>query len=262
MLIVEQRVHPQELYIQADNCWRENKNRWVMAFCSWLVMMGIFRRVTLSFLIQGHTHEDIDHQFSGIARKYNQTILWTLRDLLNLIPSAYPTEATRPLGIELPFIFDWKEFFNPFLLSLGGHVGPHVFIFHRNENKEVVMMYKDYHSSLDPLRGGDEGKGIIVLSAVPEGSPTSLLPTPLNAGEKAMVRDLYAMAGFPQEAKDIWDRLLNRAETIPVLPDDYFNFALYTLPDHAPMHAHVPGIPTGFEIVPGGQSRALASEVS
>lgn len=59
-LIVEKRVHPPELFLQSDNCWREGKNRWVLGYCAWLVMMGIFTKVTLSFLLQGHTHEDID----------------------------------------------------------------------------------------------------------------------------------------------------------------------------------------------------------
>ena len=129
MLLLEQHAHPQELFLQADNCWRENKNRWVLAFCSWMVMIGLFRKVTLSFLLQGHTHADVDQLFVGIAKKYTCTILWTLRDMFDVIPAAYPTEATRPAGVELPYMFNWKEYFNPHLMPLEGHTGPHAFVF-------------------------------------------------------------------------------------------------------------------------------------
>ena len=46
---------PKKLHIFADNCWRENKNRYVFAFLDWLVELGVFQEVTLNFLIVGHT---------------------------------------------------------------------------------------------------------------------------------------------------------------------------------------------------------------
>jgi len=75
MLLVEKKTHPPELFLQADNCAKENKNRWMLAFCSWLVMLGIFTKITLSFLLQGHTHEDVDQLFVPIGSKYNRSIL-------------------------------------------------------------------------------------------------------------------------------------------------------------------------------------------
>ena len=48
---------PPVLFLQADNCWRENKNRFVMGYLSWLIKRGIFREIYLSFLPVGHTHE-------------------------------------------------------------------------------------------------------------------------------------------------------------------------------------------------------------
>ena len=46
---------PKKLHIFADNCWRENKNRYVFGFLDWLVELGVFQEVTLNFLIVGHT---------------------------------------------------------------------------------------------------------------------------------------------------------------------------------------------------------------
>ena len=51
---------PPVLRIQAENCGRENKNKYMFAYCASLVALGYFREVRISFLIVGHTHEDID----------------------------------------------------------------------------------------------------------------------------------------------------------------------------------------------------------
>ncbi len=75
-----------------DNCVWENKNKYVMAFCSYLVEVGIFTevhvyitvnyyiiltdvllyalwfKIELGFLMVGHTHEDIDQTFSCVSR--------------------------------------------------------------------------------------------------------------------------------------------------------------------------------------------------
>lgn len=44
------------LHIQVDNCSGQNKNRYFMAFCSFLVLIDWFVSVELSFLITGIVH--------------------------------------------------------------------------------------------------------------------------------------------------------------------------------------------------------------
>lgn len=59
---------PPVLFLQLDNCYKDNKNRYVFAYCAWLIHSDLFEEVQVSFLIVGHTHEDIDQMFSIIAR--------------------------------------------------------------------------------------------------------------------------------------------------------------------------------------------------
>ncbi len=47
------------LYVQLDNC-SSNKNFTVIAGVAVLVALGICRKAKLSYLIVGHTHDDID----------------------------------------------------------------------------------------------------------------------------------------------------------------------------------------------------------
>ena len=56
-------VFPTTLYLQLDNCGRENKNQYVLAVLALLVQLNIFDEITLGFLMKGHTHEDIDALF-------------------------------------------------------------------------------------------------------------------------------------------------------------------------------------------------------
>ena len=77
---------PEVLYLQADNCYRESKNKFMLGFCELLVQLNIFREVHLSFLLVGHTHEDIDAMFSKIANTLRRTDAETMTDLITLMP--------------------------------------------------------------------------------------------------------------------------------------------------------------------------------
>ena len=43
--IVKHKTTQDVLYLQMDNCCRENKNKWVLCFCFLLVKMKIFKKV-------------------------------------------------------------------------------------------------------------------------------------------------------------------------------------------------------------------------
>ena len=47
---------PKKLFLQLDNSAKDNKNPYVMAFCSLLIARRVFKEVTVGFLIIGHTH--------------------------------------------------------------------------------------------------------------------------------------------------------------------------------------------------------------
>jgi hypothetical protein len=49
-----------KLILQVDNCFRENKNHYMLAYLGLLVHYKWFTEIEMHSLIQGHTHEDID----------------------------------------------------------------------------------------------------------------------------------------------------------------------------------------------------------
>jgi hypothetical protein len=44
---------PPVLFLQMDNCWRENKNRTMFGYLCWLVETAVLQRVNAGFLIVG-----------------------------------------------------------------------------------------------------------------------------------------------------------------------------------------------------------------
>jgi hypothetical protein len=58
---------PKTFYFQADNCSRESKNTYQIAYFAWLVERGVFDKVYLSFHPVGHTHNECDQCASRIS---------------------------------------------------------------------------------------------------------------------------------------------------------------------------------------------------
>ena len=58
---------PDTMYLQLDNCIRENKNTYVISFLAWLIERGVFKVIKLSFLPVGHTHFENDQVASRIS---------------------------------------------------------------------------------------------------------------------------------------------------------------------------------------------------
>ena len=81
----QQRTWPSVLYVQLDNTTKDNKNKFVLAVLAEFVSSGVFRKVKLSFLYVGHTHEDIDQIFSVVSRALRNTNVLTIKDFLDML---------------------------------------------------------------------------------------------------------------------------------------------------------------------------------
>ena len=55
--VVKGNKLPRKLYVQLDNCARENKNRYYIGILALLVKLGVVEEVLMSILMVGHTHE-------------------------------------------------------------------------------------------------------------------------------------------------------------------------------------------------------------
>ena len=61
-----------------DNCARENKNKYVMAYLSYLIKCNIFDNIEMNFLPVGHTHIDIDAMFGNFHTLFKNKNVFTI----------------------------------------------------------------------------------------------------------------------------------------------------------------------------------------
>ncbi|XP_071507098.1 uncharacterized protein [Diadema antillarum] len=118
-------ILPPTLYIQLDNCYRENKNRYFIGFMGYLVATHIFDEVQLSFLMVGHTHEDIDQRFSCVSRALKQKSAKTVPELLQVIEESMMNHVVK--ASRMRRVFDIKSWIEPFLTTISQHSAQHAF---------------------------------------------------------------------------------------------------------------------------------------
>lgn len=181
--VSKQEPLPPTLYVQLDNCYRENKNVYILSFLEWMVQLGIFKKIRLSFMVVGHTHCDIDQLHSVWIKWLNNHSCDTPGDL-----SLHMTEIFQkktPTCQFVPVVYDFKEWFIHHIQPTGGHSEPHCFKIAKDSNEKVCLWYK-FFSTDKKWKGGNEQ----VLRNKLIDSPLPLSPVKIEA---AVLDDLASL---------------------------------------------------------------------
>jgi len=86
---------PPTLYLHMDNCWRENKNKYMLAISHLLVHTGVFKKVKMCFLPVGHTHNIVDQMFSRFSEAIKFATILTVPELHRVCRQAYSARACK-----------------------------------------------------------------------------------------------------------------------------------------------------------------------
>ena len=81
-------VFPDEFFVQIDGA-SDNRAVVMFCFCELLVRYGLFDRVRMSFLIVGHTHNDVDQTFAAITFQLRKAVVKSIHDLVIEYKRAY-----------------------------------------------------------------------------------------------------------------------------------------------------------------------------
>jgi hypothetical protein len=103
---------PKRLYLQLDNSTKDNKNRFIMAFYSLLTTTGIFKEVTVGYLVVGHTHEDIDAYFSYLSKLLKQKNTYVIADLMKAFMDSQKSTVFIPELVQE--VVDFKSYVRDF----------------------------------------------------------------------------------------------------------------------------------------------------
>ena len=198
---------PSTCYAQFDSAG-DNKNQWMLAFFGYLVKEGKFREVFANMLIVGHTHEDVDAEFSiGSRYIYKETVnIKTPQHFWQTLKEAY---ANRSAVFEmLEAVLDWSWWFGDKSAKVGSEANaracissikgigterksgmkrsPHSFWIHMHEGR-VVMHYKEY--ATDPVWLPARKENGVLVESLDEDTGAQIIETD-PAGIDLFFKDL------------------------------------------------------------------------
>ena len=172
---------PPQLFIQVDNCVKDGKNKTLYAFAAHLVYWNWFKEVQFISLIQGHTHDLIDAEFSKWSLGERKRPIKSLPKLNYFLESSYKKNNCSYSVIRR--LYDWTSYFNNVLVDISQFTSYRLFKIFRNDSNNILMMVKknvlDQNWSGFSLSNSSEQYGITLCTSYLQIPPPLLSPNPL-----------------------------------------------------------------------------------
>ena len=196
---------PPILNVEMDNAIGDNKNRYVYAFWSLLVVKWIFRKMYVNFMIVEHIHDDIDALFGRWSMLLKKVIFCTIPTLMN---SFMDVESIPTIPHLIEEVQNFKSFIDGEILdkdeALVGHTKPQQVKFYVNATGCPIMKYKLFCTDIEWL--GEEGAGIKIWKEDAEGHSLWPRGEPLHVPQRRMrgVEDIEkGIAGYMKYWRDL-----------------------------------------------------------
>jgi hypothetical protein len=174
---------PSTLILQVDNCAKEGKNKTVFAFAAHLIHFGWFKKIKIVSLIQGHTHDLIDQEFSVWSTGERKKCIESLYHLGDFIKTSFSKEKKSISYTVLRWMFDWTKYFEDVICKISNYKDARMFKLYQDDNGQVLMKYKT--NCMEKTWRGFElpddstQYGIRVCSSFKSSLPQPILPQPL-----------------------------------------------------------------------------------
>lgn len=140
------------LHLHADNCGGQNKNRYVMQYLAWRILTGLNKKITLSFLVVGHTKFSPDWCFGLFKQAFRRTKVGCLDDIARVVEESAVVNHAQLVGTQdgevIVPTYDWAQYFDrPFRQkALKGIKAMHHLTF-SNSHKGSVFVRDDINSA-------------------------------------------------------------------------------------------------------------------
>jgi len=191
-----------KLQLHMDNCFRENKNRFVFAFCIMLIYNGWYSVIELFFLPPGHMHAENDALFVPLAKGKWKTNCHSPKHFIDhFVPKCYKRYKNQniPKYRDIKYLYNWKNWLAPHLRNIQHHSQHRAFQFIK-KNDEVEMFYKN--SPLDTnWIGYHTTYGFQLLTSYPNGFPLPLPPSILASDD---LKDIPSMYEYMDDSNKHW----------------------------------------------------------
>ena len=196
---------PPILNVQMDNATGDNKNRYVYAYWSLLVVKRIFREVYVNFMIVGHTHDDIDALFGRWSMLLKKENFPTIPALMK---SFMDVESIPTIPHLIEEVLDFKSFIEGAIVDkeevLVGHTKPQQVKFYLDGTGCPRMKYKLFFTDVEWL--GEGGAGIKMWKEDAQGRSLWPYGEPVPVPQQTMrdVEDIErGISGFVKYWEDL-----------------------------------------------------------
>jgi len=95
--------HEPTCHLHADNCVGQNKNRAVVGYLAWRVIKGLHKKITLSFMLVGHTRCFVDGNFGLLKKSYRSSDVDTVQQLSQVVNNSSRTNTAQL------YSWEWRE---------------------------------------------------------------------------------------------------------------------------------------------------------
>lgn len=142
-----------EVFLHADNCTGQNKNNCMIQYLAWRILTKRHTKITLSFLVVGHTKFAPDWCFGLLKQKYRKTKIGSLTKLAAVVNMSaecnYSQLVTTEDGNTLVETYDWTTFFAKNFKKISGIKKLHHFIFDTEKPGNVTVKERSDTSEME-----------------------------------------------------------------------------------------------------------------
>ena len=189
------------VHLHADNCVGQNKNNTMLHYLIWRGMVGLHRRIVLSFLIVGHTKFSPDWCFGLMKQRFRRTKVGCLADLERVVDESSETNIPQLVGsqsgeVTVP-IYNWSDMFAGRFRKIKHIKKYHHFVI--DASKPGSVSYR--------LESDSEEETVSLLIAKTWHPTTTQLPSVLPRSGLSLERQWYLYNHIseycPEEVRDI-----------------------------------------------------------
>jgi len=132
------------VHLTADNCAGQNKNNALIQYLMYRVFTGLHDKITLSFLIVGHTKFSPDGYFGLIKRHYRRSQVYSYEHLADIIEKSSNNGhnvCVRTSGENKYSVIyrDWTSWLSRYFTALNGISNYHHFRIEQNAPSVIVV---------------------------------------------------------------------------------------------------------------------------
>lgn len=140
-----------EVDLHCDNCSGQNKNNYVLAYLMWRTIVGLHQRISVHFLIAGHTKFSPDWCFGLLKKCFRRTEVSTLQELADCVRNSTQKNVNIPQivgpenGPAVVPVYDWQSFLAPIYRTVPRLKDHQHFTF--NSSQPGTLFYKEINNA-------------------------------------------------------------------------------------------------------------------